>query len=27
MDHGEEAKGVKVGEEAGNLISREDGSN
>jgi len=27
MDHGEEAKGVKVGEEAGNLIGSEDGSN
>jgi len=27
MDHGEEAKGVKVGEETGNLIGNEDGSN
>jgi len=27
MDHGEEAKEVKVGEEAGNLIHSEDGSN
>jgi len=27
MDHGEEAKGVKVGEEVGNLISSEDDSN
>jgi len=27
MAHGEEAKRVKVGEEAGNLIGSKDGSN